>query len=202
LMQADPRLREQDIRIVPFAATNYDGDGEFFVVKAHFPTDSWRGMSSLYERAGRADLSSETMPVKTVRLDSFLAAQCTEDLRLALWIDAEGKAFEVIEGATGLARHIVLLHVEVETSACISAHQKLYPEVKARLDSLGFVQLSTDAPPTQAQFNAVFIRNDLPDAQMRRVRWWLSVARARRAITPLVRRFIPRSLLQRRTFGR
>ncbi len=45
LMQDDRALRERAIELVPFAATNYDGEAEFFVVKADYWPNAWRGMS-------------------------------------------------------------------------------------------------------------------------------------------------------------
>jgi len=99
--------------------------------------------------------------VKTTRLDTFLADRCPPDVRLALWIDAEGKAYEVLEGITGIAERLHLVHVEVETSACIGSNQKLYPEVKVLLQRLGFMELAIDHSPTLIQFNALFVRTNL-----------------------------------------
>jgi len=72
-MQTNPALRDNNINIVALAVTNYDGDAEFHIVPAgYFPGESWRGMSSLYERFDQPALST-TVRVKTARLDTFLA---------------------------------------------------------------------------------------------------------------------------------
>jgi FkbM family methyltransferase len=182
LMQDDRALRERAIELVPFAATNYDGEAEFFVVKADYSRpNAWRGMSSLYRRSDGSELTA-VVPVKTARLDTFLADSNEPDMRLALWIDTEGKAYEVIEGATGVAQHVHLLHVEVETSPCIGTDQKLYPDVKALLDTIGFIELATDVADTKTQFNALFVRRDLRAGTRLRMHRMLALAGLRRLI--------------------
>jgi FkbM family methyltransferase len=182
LMQADPALREHDIRLAPLAVTNYDGEAEFFVVAADYSSQHpRRGASSLYRRAGELVLSA-VVSVKTTRLDTFLAGRIPPDARLALWIDAEGKAYEVIEGAAGIIHQVDLLHVEVEAAPCIGANQRLYPEVKALLHGLGFVELGTDLPDRSPQFNALFVRRDLCLRRAWLVRLWLSLFLLRRRI--------------------
>ena len=158
LMQANRALQERDIQLVPLAATNYDGEADFFLVEAEYSSgDPRRGMSSLYQRTGEWG-SSAAVRVKTVRLDTFLADKCPVHARLALWIDTEGQAYEVIDGLGSLAQQVRVLHIEVETSPCIGANQKLYPEVKSLLQRLGFRELATDQSPSQIQFNALFVR--------------------------------------------
>jgi len=191
LMQADPALRQHNIRLVPFAATNYDGDAEFFLVKADYSSHhARRGMSSLYRRSEGAELSA-VIDVRTTRLDTFLADETPHDARLALWIDTEGKAYEAIEGAIGVAAQVQLLHVEVETSPCIGSNQKLYPEVKALLREIGFVELATDQARTQIQFNALFVRSELPAGLRLRVKTWLALARLRRCVGYAIHKICP-----------
>jgi len=190
-MQANPALRDNNINIVPLAVTNYDGDAEFHIIPAgYFPGESWRGMSSLYERFDQPALST-TVRVKTARLDTFLARDVAPHLRVALWIDVEGKAHEVIEGGAGLMHQLWLLHVEVETSLCIAAEQKFYPQVKALLRSAGFIELATDGQPTQVQFNALFVRSDLPAAVRLRVRQQLLQLCLRRSLGGALRKISP-----------
>ena len=190
-MQANPALRDNQINIVPLALTNYDGDGEFYITPAgYYPGESWRGTSSLYRRFDQPQLLT-TARVNTARLDTFLSARLAPQQRLALWIDVEGKAHEVIEGGAGVMQHVWLLHVEVETLLCIAPQQKYYPQVKALLHSAGFTELATDSQPGQIQFNALFVRSHLPAAlrfrlQQRLLLLWLrrSLGSATRKISP------------------
>jgi FkbM family methyltransferase len=149
-MQMDQVFVDRNIQLVPLAATNVDGDAELFLVDADYTRrDFRRGMSSLYKRPGE---QGAAMPVrvKTTRLDTFLLDKCRPDARLALWIDTEGKAYEVIEGMTGIADRVQLLHVEVEAMPCIGTTQRLYSEVKTLLNELGFAECATDLPSSSS----------------------------------------------------
>jgi FkbM family methyltransferase len=193
LMRANRALQERNIQVVPLAATNSDGEAMFFLVDADYflQNDCRRGMSSLYKREGDW-ASADVVRVKTTRLDTFLADKCAPDARLALWIDTEGKAFEVIEGMAGMADRVLLLHVEVETAACIGMDQKLYSDVKARLEQLGFAELATDHAPHCTQFNALFLRSDL--VTQFRTRASLVHARLRYLLVQAIRKACPACL--------
>jgi FkbM family methyltransferase len=186
LMEANRTLQQRNIQVMPLAVTNHDGEAEFFLVEAEYSRrDPRRGMSSLHQRSGEWAPES-VVRVRTARLDTFLADKCPPGVRLALWIDAEGSAYEVIEGLGGVARQVHLLHVEVETSPCIGSNQKLYPEVKALLRQLGFAEVATDLPRSHVQFNALFVRLDLSAAMRLRLRAWVLRARLRRLAGGLV----------------
>src|SRR5262249_44445710 len=105
LMEDNPVFRERNIELLPLAATDFDGEAEFFLVSASPERHDLRGLSSLYRRSGQF---APTAVVKTgtTRLDTFLAHKRHPDMRLALWIDVEGKAHEVIEGMTGIASRV------------------------------------------------------------------------------------------------
>jgi FkbM family methyltransferase len=190
-MQANPLLRDTNVNIVPLALTNYDGDGEFYITPTgYYPGESWRGTSSLYRRFDRPELLT-TARVKTARLDTFLAREASPLQRVALWIDVEGKAHEVIEGGAGVMQHVCLLHLEVETALCIAPEQKFYPQVKALLCSAGFIELATDGHPTQIQFNALFVPSNLPAGVRLKVRQRLLLLYLRRALGGATRRISP-----------
>ncbi len=63
LMEANRAFQESNIQLVPLAATDYDGEAEFFIVEANHSQDGRRrGMSSLYRR------SDEWSPAAVVRV--------------------------------------------------------------------------------------------------------------------------------------
>jgi FkbM family methyltransferase len=193
-MQLSRILADRNIQLVPLAAADIDGDAEFFLVDADYARrDFRRGMSSLYKRSGDR---ATTMPVrvKTTRLDTFLSGKCRPDARMALWIDTEGKAYEVIQGMTGIADRVLLLHVEVETLPCIGSNQRLYPEVKRLLCELGFAECATDQPSIATQFNALFIRSDLSALPRMHAKASLVLAWLRRLLLRLARRLCPACL--------
>jgi FkbM family methyltransferase len=187
-MVADPRLQQGGIAVVPLAVTDYVGEAQFFLVQADYSSvNDQRGRSSLLERG---DGSSLPVPVSvaTTRLDAFLADWRSPDLRLALWIDVEGKGYEALDGAAGILPNTCLLHVEVETSPCIAHGQRLYPELRSLLTRSGFVELATDAAPRQAQYNALFVRRALSF----RMRTWVSLRRTEGHLRSAARRAIRR----------
>ena len=191
-MSANPALRDQHIEIEPLALTNYDGDAEFYITPAgYYPGESWRGTSSLYKRVDQPQLLT-TAQVKTARLDTFLAGKLAPPQRLALWIDVEGKAHEVIEGGAGVLQHVWLLHVEVETAVCIAPEQKYYPQVKALLQSAGFTELATDRQPEQIQFNALFVRSNLSGMVRLKARQRLLLLGLRRFLGSAMLKLSPR----------
>ncbi len=194
-MQADRVLQKRNIQVVPLAVTNFDGEADFFLVEADYsrPNTS-RGLSSLYRRSDEWTTPAAVTQVKTTRLDTFLTGKCPSHARLALWIDTEGKAYEVIEGIRDVAGQVRILLVEVETKPCIGLNQKLYPEVKSLLWRLGFAEVATDLPRTQLQFNALFVRCDLPAPQRILVKMWLVRARLRHLLVGVVGRLCPACL--------
>jgi FkbM family methyltransferase len=191
-MRANPSLQERAITLLPVAASDCDGESDLYLVDAHYARqDVVCGLSSLYRRAGPMHPSTAAVRVRTTRLDTLLAEECAAGATLALWIDVEGKAYEVIEGTSGIADHVRLLHVEVETAPCIAPGQRLFPEVSALLRQHGFTELATDLHPSRTQFNALFVRGGLPARIELQVRAALLYERARYLTASLLWRLAP-----------
>jgi FkbM family methyltransferase len=192
LMQADERFRRQCIRVLPLAASDRDSEAPFFLVKAEYALNRdrpRRGMSSLHRRPG--SLPADVVQVRTVRLDNLLAAEGCAGKRVALWVDTEGMAFEAIAGASGLLDRTQMLHVEVETVACIGATQRLFPDVERLLVDAGFGVLATDQPRTSMQFNALFVRAEILRAKAAEIRLHATTARLQRILKRSLRRLLP-----------
>ena len=189
-MEINARLQHSGVEIVSAAISNEDGVAPFFLVPAKYDHDDpHRGMSSLHSRSY---VSKQTqVEVHTLRLDTFLAPRCADDARVALWIDSEGYAFEVLDGARGIAEKIQMLHVEVESEPCINANQYLYSQVKSLLESLGLVQIAIDQPPERPQFNALFVRDGQSAKVCRHIRYRLVIARVRALCVRTLRAFCP-----------
>lgn len=194
-MAADPVLAERAIEVLPFAVSDADGAAEFFLVGADYAgrNDS-RGMSSLYRRTDQF-APVAVARVRTMRLDSFLANRA-RPARVALWIDAEGAAYEVIIGMQGVLSQVQLLHVEVEAEALIGAQQQLYSEVKSLLHTMGFREIATDRDRGRLQFNVIYVR----PGQSPRAQAWIYTclvrARLRHSVRAALQRWCP-SLLRR-----
>lgn len=191
-MAENPHLRAQRIEVAAVAASDSDGEGEFFLVAADYSTsNARRGMASLLRRSGEWAPIAVTR-VTTARVDTFLRERDGADGTIALWIDAEGMAHQVVMGAAHCASNIHLVHVEVETEPCVSAEQTLYPQVHELLTRLGFRLLATDQHPSRPQFNALFIRQGLQS--LVRVRVYLGCERLRYLLVLALRRLCPACL--------
>ena len=191
-MSSDARLDAARVELIEAAAAGFDGHAPFYVVGADFDSpDIRRGHSSLRRRDAPHGPLQE-IHVRTVRLDSLLSVDASD--RLALWIDVEGLALEVLEGARGILARTQLLHVELESVPCISEGQRLAPEVIALLTAAGFDEIATDHPPSTPQFNAVFLRRGQDAATLRRVRAALSWGLMRRRFATVAARLTPRLL--------
>jgi FkbM family methyltransferase len=181
-MRADARLQRARIEIIGAAASNTDSRAPFFLVDADYATrNARRGMSSLHQRDPGA-YPTTAVEVETLRLETLLAPALRDGARVALWIDTEGHACEVLEGLGGIARHITMLHVELESQPCISSTQRLYPEARALLESMRFEELATDHAHAHPQFNALFIRRGLDARARQRVAARLSWAGLRQGV--------------------
>ena len=194
-MRADPRLAAARIEIVGAAASDTDAHAPFFVVEADYATaNPRRGMSSLRRRDAAAYATHE-VDVPTVRLDSLLAPAMAPFMargaRVALWIDVEGHACEVLEGLRGVASQVVLLHVELESQPCVAAGQRLYPEARALLEAWEFDEIAVDHVHTHPQFNALFLREELDAASWRRVVRRLRWAQVRSSLADALGRVCP-----------
>lgn len=205
LMAADDRLGHERIRVLPVAASDRRAKAPFFVIDANYARGrdlARRGMSSLHERSDWTRLSS-VVQVQTVRLDELLAAESSGAGPIALWIDAEGAAFEAIRGAAGVLSSTAMIHVEVETAPIIGTAQKVFADVERALLEAGFVLLATDQQPDVLQFNALFVSAAASRAKLAEVARQAHYERLRRRVTRTIVHFMPmrvRLALGRRLF--
>jgi FkbM family methyltransferase len=112
------------------------------------------GKSSLLLRDENA--TYDKIDVAATRLDDFLQREAP-DGSVVLWIDVEGAASKVLNGAADTLKRADLLLVEVEGFA-FWKDQKLIDEVLDLLAQQGFVPVLRDREYGDAQFNVVFVR--------------------------------------------
>ena len=193
-MRNDATLEAADIRREPLAVSDGNGRADFFVVRAPGPQNrAQRGMSSLYQRR-QADQLEAIVQVETTRLDTYLGQHAAQATRIALWIDVEGKAFEVISGARDALASVQLLHIEVELTPLIADAQRTYSDVYALLESSGFAEIATDHPVHAPQFNTLWIRTHQSEAVLRAVRRGLVRERLLRYVRDIVYCLLPRHM--------
>lgn len=168
LIRSKKEIAAAGIQLIERAVTNYDGEAKFFIVDTDYSgTSPERGMSSLFDREG-ARMRESAVTVRAQRLDTFFLEEGSSSMRAALWIDVEGKAYEVLEGLAASASRVVMLHAEVETVPCIHAEQKLRNHFIDLSGQLGFTVIACDGPDTLPQQNLLLVRTDLVTMNVRR----------------------------------
>lgn len=118
-----------------------------------FDKSSMPGNASLFERNDKKTQRKITVPVTT--LDKV-----SENLGdgIALWIDVEGKAYEVLEGGIETLKKTKVLIVEVEQIP-FWCNQKLDIHVKEFLENHGFVFVNQDQEYPQ-QYNMLYVNSN------------------------------------------
>jgi FkbM family methyltransferase len=154
----DASLAAAGIELFNCAAWNRDEELTFNVVDAAARDAEWRNMiSSIRERTPNYRFASRPVRVRGVRLDTFLTDVLAAPARtIALWIDVEGAAYEVLEGIDGIRDRVCLVHVEVETRAFWEG-QRLWPDIDALMGRFGFTPIARR--PGDEQFDVLFVND-------------------------------------------
>lgn len=119
----------------------------------------------------------DSVCVEVTTVDDVLQ-ELTSDVRIALWIDVEGLALEVLLGAKQSLENgrIELIHLECETEE-FWVGQALLPEINDFLKMLGFVPVLRDYQ-TISQFNVIYLRQALiGPSQLLLQNYWESLFR-------------------------
>jgi FkbM family methyltransferase len=148
-MQRDGELHKDRIEIQQKAVWNSEGFISFYIEKTTPNTEeTWRkGISSTRSRS-HSSLGTTEIKALSVRLDDFILGLDKTPRSIALWIDVEGAAYEVIEGLDKIKDIINVIQVEVETQE-IWPGQKLESSVEALLNHMGFIKLTRGSQDIQ-----------------------------------------------------
>ena len=145
LMQENEKLIKDRIEIQHKAVCNRDGIVSFNVEHLSSKNDShkecWRKEISSTRKRVDGSLGVIEVKVESVRLDTFIQRLDSIPESVALWIDAEGAAFEVLECIEQIRDSVQVIHVEVETQEMWRG-QKLKSDVEDLLNRLGFIILA------------------------------------------------------------
>jgi FkbM family methyltransferase len=112
------------------------------------------GCNSLLTKSG--DRTYEDASVEMVAVDSFAATEGLLGRPSAVWIDAEGFAFQVLEGMRESLKCATFVFIEVEDRQLWEG-QKTYADVRALLFAEGFIPILRDFEFKQ-QYNVLFCR--------------------------------------------
>jgi FkbM family methyltransferase len=120
------------------------------------------GASSIFSRNETSDY--QEFQIKLETLDGIERRfEMTRSERLALWIDVEGVALQVLEGAQQLldSQKVPLIYVEVESHRYWDG-QHLASAVDSFLSAMNYTPLIRDIQ-SENQYNLVYVLNDLID---------------------------------------
>lgn len=124
---ANPRLH-----VVPFAVSDYDGEGMFYQHPAQDVTNSLR----LHAAKIRQEPITTTMvPVR--RLDTLLEEGLLPTESHYVTLDVQGLSLEALRGGQKFFEGVHIAWVESEDQTLYEG-EKLYPEVKVAFEAAGF----------------------------------------------------------------
>ena len=173
-MCADERVGSCGIRVVNTLISGSIGARSFYIQR---PTGSTpqtnRGTGSAIPR-NEIGMENVELQIDSIRIDTFLETECPNAINIALWVDVEGFAFEVLESLENAADKISLIHVEAETKECWPG-QRLEPEVEQLLARMGFVMLAHGKHDIQRDL--LFVRSDLYLSRQSAIDFALQLAR-------------------------
>jgi len=138
-MKRDKALKEEKIEIYYYAVSNKGGTTSFYTQNARTRKGWRRGISSLHKRIDAKHMIKINVP--STRLDRFIQKLDGKTASIALWIDVEGAAFEVLESIKAVCDRVQIIHTEVETRR-FWYKQKLKPNVKNLLQKMGFCEIA------------------------------------------------------------
>jgi len=142
-MREDRGILKDRIEIQHKAVWNRNGDLTFYVenISAGGGIEDIRhGISSTRKRDENS-LGNRKITVESVRLDTFMQNLDVSPESVALWIDVEGAAYEVLEGIEQIREKVKIIHVEVETKEFWKG-QRLKTDVEDLIKSMGFIILA------------------------------------------------------------
>lgn len=158
-VQRNAAVRSGRVEAVHTAVADFDGTATFHVPDIPYGTEEVpdRGdpcrQSSIRERLQqRVPMREVTVPC--TRLDTFVSQSDTMPESIALWVDVEGVAYEVLEGMASVHDRVQVVHVEVEDEPFWHA-QKLRSDVESLLRRQGFRGLARGS--STAQYDLVFV---------------------------------------------
>lgn len=155
-MVANPSLINSKIEILPYAISNKSGTAHFHVPDLNYDDKDVKnpGTGSLLVHEGLK--VREAVEVPTRRVDEFLLSQHPGVRKIALWIDAEGVEFEVLEGISGIKDRVVAVHVETARTS-MRVGQKVYADLEVLMKSLGFIPVGNNIPENDIWGDVVFV---------------------------------------------
>lgn len=158
-MQANPQLPAMKIEVRNRLVSSKAEKGKFYISKGAVEgvNSGNMGTSSSIKPVNVADVAEE-IEVGTVRLDEVIAKEAASTDWVAMWIDVEGAAYEVLSSVDKAKQQIAFLHIEVELVEFWTG-QKLKSDVVHLAIELGLVLMARSV--NEQQQDLVFVNAKL-----------------------------------------
>ncbi|OOV08755.1 hypothetical protein RF819_20580 [Rhodoferax fermentans] len=117
-----------------------------------------RGNNSILKRV-RDNVDYEEIEVPVNTIDNLFFDAVMPDESLAIWIDVEGYAHEVLSGAVKILGRTSMVFVEVESQSYWK-NQRLDVDVIEFMMNNGFVPVARDFE-YEGQYNLIFLKRDI-----------------------------------------
>lgn len=144
-MLADKEVKALEVELINFALSNQRGTLKFYINDPKALNGSLR----------KTDATAAEVDVEVERLDTVLDGRAGNPV--FLWIDAEGLAWEVLDGAEKTLDRVVCIHLEYETEVLFEG-QRTLADVEALLVRRGFRRWADSYCREVSQGNALFLR--------------------------------------------
>lgn len=155
-----PALTESGVEYLHAAVGNRTGTATFRIqhsINGELVSPV-RGNNSIFTRSDNT-VEYKTVEVAAITLDEFFRTHGLLGQTFSAWIDVEGGAYEVLEGARNAMQTCVTAMVEVEDYP-YWVGQKLFADVMSAFMDRNFVPVARDFEYDH-QYNLVFVRRDL-----------------------------------------
>ncbi|MEM9829416.1 MAG: FkbM family methyltransferase [Bacteroidota bacterium] len=169
-------LESNHIEVFNFAVSDRTDFLKFYLYNT---SDVQRdGIASLKKRDGVE--AQEEVEVQSVRIEDFLAKNEVSISNIAVWIDVEGAAFEVITSFGDRINEVSVVHVELENEKLYQEYH-LQQEVEAFLKKNKFICLGKQMHKSRKVGDYVYINSsilnwfDLCCLRTVKVKSWLGI---------------------------
>ncbi len=154
------KIEEKGIDCRNFAASNFDGNADFYIYNVDYESESAnKGMSSLLSAHDPRNVK-EIINVEVKRLDGFIGTHYGKSRDIALWIDVEGAGYEVLEGIGNIMDRVRLVHVEVDRIENRKG-QRFEADVDRLMEECGFRRKAASYDPGGTFGDVIFVRDSV-----------------------------------------
>jgi FkbM family methyltransferase len=144
------------IEYLNVAVSNYDGE---ITINVGISENANIGADSVLDRIDNGTTEYKKETVECLKLDTFINSKNLNGKTNALWIDVEGSALDVLEGAKENLLNTKAIFIEME-QVSLWKDQNLVADINKYLCDFGFVPIARDFE-YENQFNVIYVKEEI-----------------------------------------